>query len=246
MMENELVSVIMPAYRCRETLLRAVQSVQQQTYGYWQLLVVDDACPDASWKTIQMLADHDDRIRILHHAVNRGVAAARNTALDAAQGRYIAFLDSDDYWLPEKLSRQIDVLKKGTAIVFSDYWREKNGRLSRVYAPIQVDYSMLLRSNYIGNLTGIYDTYKLNKVYQKAIGHEDYLMWLQLLQQAQQAVCIQEPLAVYCVGSQSISGNKIKAARWQWEIYRSELELNVFQAAYCYVYYLINALLKRK
>lgn len=244
-MSNQTVSVIMPTYRCRETVVQAVASVCAQTYADWELWVVDDACPEQSWQALHDLVKQDTRIRIIHHEHNLGVAQARNSGIFAAQGRYIAFLDADDYWLPEKLSSQIELLQAGASVVCSDYWREKNGVRHRVRTPSNITYPMLLCSNHIGNLTGIYDREQLGVVGQKEIGHEDYVMWLQLVRKAGRVKSIQIPLAVYRVQENSLSGSKGRAAGWQWKIYREELGFNLVQASVYFLCYILHALWKR-
>lgn len=239
------VSIIMPCYKATDTIRRAVQSIHNQIYQDWELLIIDDACPRNSYRIIEDIVQQDSRIKLLHNPQNLGVAMARNVGIKQAKGQYIAFLDADDYWLTDKLAQQIDILKKGYQIVFSSYFRESNGRRRLVAVPSRVNYQKLLKSNVIGNLTGIYNASKLGKVFQKEIGHEDYLMWLILLQKSDIAYGITEPLAVYSVAKNSLSGNKLKALRWQWHIYRQELRLNWAYSFYYFCFYILNAFNKR-
>lgn len=242
-MQANLVSIIMPAYRCRNTLLRAVDSVLAQSYPHWQLIVVVDACPDDCHEVLNAI--NDERVIVLHNQHNLGVALTRNQGIEYATGQYIAFLDADDYWLPEKLAKQVAVLQAGHDIVFSAYFREYHGGRKVVTIPTTTTWHTMLKSNVIGNLTGIYDADKLGKVLQKNIGHEDYVMWLTLLKTASAVCGIQEPLAVYTVQPSSASANKLRAASWQWRIYRHELGLGFTTSAYYLIRYFFNAMAKR-
>jgi teichuronic acid biosynthesis glycosyltransferase TuaG len=110
--EKPLVSVIIPVYNRPDIILDAVESVQNQTYKNWELIIVDDASTDTTWQVIQDLAKQDNRIRVFRHEKNRSCGAGRNTGIVHAQGKYLAFLDSDDAWLPEKLEKQVRVFEQ--------------------------------------------------------------------------------------------------------------------------------------
>lgn len=242
---NEKVSIIMPAYRCKNTLPRAVTSVINQTYPNWELLIINDGCPDNSYQSVQDFSESDSRISVLHHQKNQGVAAARNSGIDKASGKYIAFLDADDMWMPEKLALQVELLNTGVAIAFCDYYRDCNNNRFIVSAPSKVSYKNLLYSNFICNSTGIYNAEKLGKVYQENHGHEDYIMWLSLLQKTDYAASINQALATYFVSEKTVSSNKVKAALWQWDIYRKILKFNRFKSLYYFLFYVFFAIKKR-
>lgn len=240
-----LVSIIMPSYKASTSLLQAVKSVVEQDFQDWELLVINDACPNQSYKTIQQLSSQDERIMILHNDSNKGVAYTRNVGIKQARGKYIAFLDADDLWLPTKLSEQIKLLNSTADIVYAYYYRQTTTGKKLVKTPVKTCFKAMLKSNYIGNLTGIYNAKKLGKQYQKSIGHEDYLMWLELLQKTKVAVAVEKPLAIYNVAEGSISANKLKTISWQWYILRRELSLNTIVAAYYLSWYSIMAIYKR-
>ena len=186
------VSVIMPCHNGEKYLRQAVDSVLAQTYEDWELLIIDDASTDGSADIAKKYCAKDSRIKLLHTAVSTGKpATTRNVGIKAASGRFIAFLDCDDQWLPGKLEHQLSLFEqKNCAAVFSFYKKMDtagNVRSAVVTSPATVDFSQLLDGNCIGNLTGIYDTAKVGKVYQKEIHHEDYLMWLQVLQKGYMA-----------------------------------------------------------
>lgn len=238
-----IVSVIMPSYKSSKTLKRAVESVINQTYPHWELLIINDACPEKSYKVVEQYVS--DKIKILHNKENSKTAATRNHGIKEAIGKYIAFLDSDDYWLPNKLEKQIALLQSGADVVYSDYLRDSNGKLNRVKTPKKVDYETMLTTNYIGNLTGVYNAEKLGKVYQEEIRYEDYIMWLDLVKKANHAYSVNEPLAVYTVDGDSYSSNKLKAATWFWNIHRNVLKHNLIKSSYYFTHYAINSILKR-
>lgn len=242
---DELFSVIMPAYNAAATIGRAIDSVLAQTDPAWELIVVDDGSRDATRAIVAGMGGREPRVRLLELACNGGVAAARNAGIDAASGRYIAFLDADDYWLPTKLAVQRQAFAAGASVVFGGYFRDgANGRKA-VPARARVDFRRLLRGNCIGNLTGAYDSGRLGRFHQQPIGHEDYLMWLQIVRKAGVAVGIDTPLAVYAEGGASLSSNLVRSARWTWAIQRHHLELPLPTALACFGHYLIGAVGKR-
>jgi len=243
------VSVVMPVYDAERTLAQSVDSVLGQTHRALELVTVDDGSRDGSVRLLEDRARSDDRVKLVRQA-NAGVAAARNAGLAAATGSHIAFLDSDDWWHPRKLELQLATMRRsGAKVSYGSYLRvAEDGRtLSRVEPPATIGYRDLLRSNHIGHLTGMYDRSLGDGEFLK-IGHEDYAFWLDRLRRAGRAVRIEhdEPLAFYLVRAGSLSSNKLRAARWQWRIYREVEHLPLPQAAGYMASYVVNALAKRK
>ncbi len=239
-------SVIMPAYNCKATVAVAIDSVLGQTYSDFELIAIDDCSSDESARILESYAAKDRRVKVMVSDRNQGVALARNLGISAAKGRYITFLDSDDLWLPEKLEMQYREFCQGASVVFSSYIRFfSDGREKEIVAPSRATYKSLLKGNCIGNLTGAYDSQVLGKFYQEPVGHEDYLMWLRILSTGVVACGIRRPLARYRVGDSSLSGNKTRAARWTWMIYRQKLGLSFPIAAYYFWCYASASLLKR-
>ena len=246
--QSAIVSIIMPAFNAAHTLLESLRSVSQQDYPYWELLVVDDGSSDNTVELVREQAFADPRIKLLRQPFNQGVAAARNAGIAAAKGRYIAFLDSDDLWLPQKLSQQLKAMQENQALVsMTAYYRftQIPKWQSTSTPPNWLDYASLLKGNAIGNLTGMYDCQAIGKVYQQAIRHEDYLMWLEVVRKAGRAYGLQEVLAAYRVSATSLSGNKIKSLQWTWQIYRHHLKLPIVQSGYLIFHYIVKAILKR-
>ncbi len=242
------VSIVMPAFNAARYIEQAVGSVIEQTYQNWELLIVDDASNDQTLEIARKLAAGDARIRVFTNDHNLGVAESRNLALREASGCYIAFLDSDDLWLPEKLAKQVEfMLRHDVAVCYANYRRidEHGNSLGAVVPPNRIDYELLLKSNFIGNLTGIYNAGALGKQYFSKFGHEDYVAWLDLVRKTNLACSVGEELALYRVYGGSISGNKLKAARWQWKIYRNHLSLGIVRSFRLMLSYFYYALRKR-
>jgi teichuronic acid biosynthesis glycosyltransferase TuaG len=243
------VSVVMPAYNAAGTLEASMRSALAQTHAAVELLVVDDRSTDASWELIQRQADADPRVVPIRQPRNGGVAAARNAGIEAASGRYVAFLDSDDTWYPDKLEVQLAALREsGARVGYAAYERvDAAGRvLSRVRPPARATYAEMLKGNCIGNLTGLYDR-SLGDPRFGAMGHEDYVFWLGLVRAAGEAVCAQPDrmLASYLVRQGSLSSNKLRAARWQWRIYRESERLGVLRSGWYFAHYAARAVGKR-
>lgn len=244
------VSVIMPCHNGSSTLPQAVESVLAQSFGDWELLIVEDTSIDDSVALIEEYCAKDSRIKQLHTPIPTGKPATpRNVGIEVALGRFIAFLDCDDQWLPYKLEHQLPLFEKADcAAVFSFYKKMDaagNVRPAVVMSPAVVSFDQLLDGNCIGNLTGMYDTAKVGKVYQKEINHEDYLMWLQVLQKGFVARNTGTVEAYYRESGTSVSGSKLKALSWTWTIYRKELGLSLGASVLHFIKYAFKALNKK-
>ncbi|MDY0973027.1 glycosyltransferase family 2 protein [Siccibacter turicensis] len=241
-----MFSVIMPAYNSAKTIEQSINSVLNQTYTNFELLIIDDCSTDGTLKVVEKY--NDGRIKIIKNKFNVGVAKSRNEGIKKAIGRYIAFLDSDDLWLPTKLEEQYKHLSKGSTVVCSAYFTFSDNP-KEIGDPIffkeEIRYEDMLKSNLIGNLTGAYDSLVLGKVLQEDIGHEDYVMWLGLTKKAQKVYCSPTPLALYRRTSTSVSANKIRAMKWQLNIYHNHLKLHPFKIMYYFCHYVLFALKKR-
>jgi len=249
-MGGDLVSVIMPVYNAASWVRRGIDSVLQQTHRHLELIAVDDGSQDESLAILEACAQADPRVRVLRQPTNGGVAAARNAGIAAAQGDYIAFLDADDWWHTSKLEMQLAGMREtGAQISYTAYFRvAEDGRLlGQVTPPAKVGWRDMLASNFIGNLTGIYAR-RLGDVPFRRIGHEDYVFWLEQVRSAGEAMRVPttEPLAWYLVRDSSLSANKLRAARWQWIIYREVEKLGLLHATLCMCRYALHALAKRR
>lgn len=249
---QEKVSVIMPVHNAEKYLSESISSVLQQTYPYWELLIVDDCSTDNSLAIINRYAVLDARIRCLKtDAPSGSPCLPRNLGIKAAQGRFIAFLDSDDCWLPNKLEQQLCLFgETGTVgLVFSDYEKmseegERNNRV--IKAPMEVSYKQLLRGNVIGCLTAIYDTSRVGKMFFMQHTHEDYILWLSILKKGFVAVNTGTVEALYRVRRNSVSSNKLKVLSWQWDIYRNIEKTGLLKAVYYFAHYAYKAYRKAR
>lgn len=244
-----LVSVITPAWNASATLARTIASVQAQSLADWEMLIVDDGSADGTRRLAERHAAGDGRIRVAGLAANAGAAAARNLGIGAARGRFIAFLDADDRWRPEKLARQLAAMEAAACpFAFSAYARfDAAGRpLGTVAAPARIDHAGLLKGNVIGCLTAIYDTHALGKVEMPAVRRrQDYGLWLRLLKRTPYALGLPEVLADYSVGRTSLSANKLVAARATWTVLREVEGLPPASAAYYFLHYAAKHLRRR-
>ncbi|RSM28455.1 glycosyl transferase [Aeromonas salmonicida] len=241
----ETVSIIMPAYNAESFIVSSINSVLAQTYEDWKLYVIDDASIDNTGSLV--LSFNDSRVCYIRQVNNQGVSIARNVGISAAQGRYIAFLDSDDLWAENKLKIQLDILENGYDVVCSNYTtfsHSSDFTISLRTFPSEFTFTDMLTGNKIGNLTGVYNQERIGKVFQRKVGHEDYIMWLDVMSRTSKCFCVQDSLAYYRVSDKSLSGNKIKASLWQWEVYRKHLGFGMIKSAYYWHCYVLNALVR--
>ena len=247
---SELVTIITPSYKSERFIAQTIESVLAQTYENWEMIVVDDVSLDNSNEIIEEYCKKDSRIKLIKLEQNSGAAVARNRAIEEAKGRYIAFLDADDMWKPEKLEKQIDFMQKNNySFTYTAY--EKVDEFGKVFGkmgiPSQVSYSDLLKTCVIGCLTVIYDAEKLDKVYMPLIRkRQDFGLWLKILKKVDFAYGINESLAFYTVRDDSISANKKSAAYFTWKLYRDIEKLNLLKAGYYFSHYAIRGILRTK
>ena len=248
-MSNPLVSIIVPMYNAQATIKDTIESVLSQTYDNWEMIIVDDCSSDSSATIVGEYCMRDGRIGYHLAKENGGVCASRNKALELATGRYIAFLDSDDMWTPNKLEKQLEFMKtKQVAFTYTacDVIDENGQPTGQVrHVPSRVDYKGLLKGNCIPCLTAMIDREMVDYKGMPNIHHEDYAAWLNILRTGVTAYGIDEVLAHYRVCSSSLSGNKFKAMKWTWDIYRKHEGLGIFKSSYYFINYVVKALLKR-
>ena len=219
-------------------IAESIRSVQNQTYPNWELIVADDNSTDGTVNIVRSMAADDNRIHLLETDINLGPAAARNRAINAARGNYIAFLDSDDTWFPDKLSRQISFMEQtGYDFTYTAY--EKINECSEhmgivVSAPKSVNYSLMLyHGDPIGNLTVIYDATKLGKFYVPDIKkRNDFALWLKMMHDCECAYGLNEVLASYRVRAGAISSTrKSELLKYYWKLYHDIEKLSNVKAS---------------
>ena len=235
-----LVSIITPAYNADAYIEEMICSVLSQTYTNWELIIVDDASTDETKTIISKYLQCDTRIRYVRNNKNNGPAKSRNKGIDASFGEYIAFLDSDDSWLPKKLEKQIEFMhKENIQLSYTAYYTvdPKGAIIASFSVPHTVTYVDMLKTSSIGTLTTIYHAKRLGKIYFPLLHHEDYVLKLNILKHIPCAKGINEPLAKYRRHSQSLSQNKLKTALWQWHIYRKVEKLSFIKSFYYFIHY---------
>lgn len=248
--KSPVVSIVTPLFNGQAFVEEAIRSVQEQIFKDWELIVVDDASTDQSVSIVNNVICSDSRISLLLLKENKGAASARNLAISVAKGRYIAFLDCDDKWLPGKLSTQLELLTRtGSAFCFAAYERidEAGSFVDAVGVPHQLTYNELLKTNYIGCLTAVYDTKVFGKVFMpdSMPCHEDYPLWLKLIREAGPAVGVKTIQAQYRVRASSLSSNKIRTTRQVWHIYRDFEGLSLQYSLFCFLNQCIRGFIRK-
>lgn len=247
-MVSELVSIITPAYNAAKFIEETIRSVQYQTYSNWEMLIVDDCSKDSTIAIVEAIAKTDKRIRLIKHEMNKRASGARETALKAANGRFIAFLDSDDIWLPEKLMRQLKFMEETFApLSYTSFRRisEDGNTLGRNIAiPSKLNYKQLLGNTAIATSTAIIDKEKTGSFEITHTYYDDFALWAMLLKRGLHAHGLQEDLMRYRVVNNSLSRNKGKSSLHVWNAYRQVEHLSRPVAAWYFVNYAWNALRK--
>ncbi len=240
-MEKELVSIITPMYKGAAFVGETIQSVLSQEYDNWEMIIVDDCSPDGGAGITEVKKyTHDPRIKLIESKQNRGSSGARNIALKEAKGQYIAFLDSDDIWHPEFLEKQMAFLhKKEAPLVFSSYRRidenTKEELLRPFIVPEKVSYKSLLKTCPIFPSTAIYDTSKTPKIFfNEDLGsmRDDYVYWLKMFKDISYGYGNPEILVDYRMRKSSVTGNKSKVIKPQWNVLHKVEKLGLIPSAY--------------
>ena len=247
-MASDLVSIIVPSYNAATYIGETIRSVIAQTYPEWEMVIADDCSVDQTLESIRSFAQHDARIRFIALTRNGGPAAARNAALEQARGRWIAFLDSDDLWLPEKLARSMaHARRENAALVFTGFRRMSadGARVGHyIGVPRTLSYRQLLGHTAIATSTVLIDRERAGDIRMESVYYDDFVCWLSILRQGHVAHGLDEDLMRYRVMRGSVSRNKGASARAVWRIYRDTLRLGRLPAAWHFARYAFHALLK--
>jgi teichuronic acid biosynthesis glycosyltransferase TuaG len=245
-MSEVLVSVIMPAYNCEKFIEQAVRSVLVQKVPL-ELIVIDDNSKDGTSQVVQSFLS-DGRVRYIHNDKNLGVAASRNKGVALASGKYVAYLDADDYWTEDKLEKQLEMMEKNHAVISSTARElmDENGHLTGKIIGLkeQISYKELLKGNVL-NTSGVMVLASVAREYPMTQDHlhEDYIMWLSILKDYGMAYGLNEPLLKYRVMKGTKSGNKLKSAKMTFGVYRY-VGCNWIQALYYFCWYACKGLKK--
>ncbi|MNQ84116.1 putative teichuronic acid biosynthesis glycosyltransferase TuaG [compost metagenome] len=243
-----LVSIIMPTYNSSSTVISAIDSVLAQDYDNWELLITDDKSSDDTIAILKDFEARDPRINIVFNDANSGAGFSRNQSIRRSNGKYIAFLDSDDLWNPDKLKVQISFMEESKYLfTFSSYQMFSNeGDGKVVHAPASVTYNELLYGNVIGCLTAVYNAEVLGRQKMPLIRkRQDMGLWLTLLSRCNKAYGLPDILAKYRTDS-GMTQNKFNVAKYQWEFYRKVVNLGFFKSSWYFFWYAINGLIKHR
>lgn len=245
-MSQILVTVIMPVYNGAKYIEQAIDSVLKQTVKF-ELIVIDDCSTDATLEIVKKY-ESDVRVICVPNEKNLGVAASRNKGMELAHGKYIAFLDADDYWTEDKLEKQLALMEEKQAVLSSTgrELMDENGNLTGRVIGIrdEVNYAGLLKGNVL-NTSGVMLLSSVAKKYPMVQDHlhEDYIMWLSILKDYGMAYGLNEPLLKYRVMKGTKSANKLKSAKMTFGVYRY-IGLNFFKACYYFCFYAVKGVLK--
>ena len=249
---KDLVSIITPCYNSSDYISDAINSVINQEYKKWEMIIVDDSSSDDSVKIIKKYIEKDNRISVIQLDSNKGPGYARNQAIKKAKGQYYAFLDSDDLWHSQKLQRQIQFMnQKNIAFSYAKYnyiseigiVKDRNISFNE-----KVSYHDLLKTNHIGCLTAMYDITKIiskDKIFMSEMrSRQDLSLWLKILKSIEFSYGVNKVLGSYRIRRQSISSNKIKVIYYQWKLYRDIEKLSFSKSIYFLIFYLYFGIIK--
>ena len=232
-----LVSIIMPTYNCGKFIGETIDSIKAQTYGDWEIVIVDDCSTDNTREIVEGYIREDDRIKYHCLEVNSGAAVARTRAMALAEGEYMAFCDSDDLWMPDKLERQLAFMRENDyAFTCTAYEQidEEGASLDRVIKTVpRTNYNRLLMDCPVGNSTVMYSVRKMGKFEVPNIRkRNDDALWLQMLKKETYIYGMPDVLMRYRIRKNSLSGNKLKVIKYHWILYREIEHLNVFRSTF--------------
>lgn len=244
---DELVSIIMPSYNTAQFIVDSIKSVQAQTYTNWELIIIDDCSTDNSLEVIRSFKD--ERIVLLQNEVNSGAAKSRNYGLREAKGKWVAFLDSDDIWVPEKLEKQIRFMKEHNyAFTFTDYRICLNGEWMPYIntAPDVIDKRRMYNYCYFSTITVMYDRERIGLIQIADLRkNNDYAMWLKIIEKSN-AYRLPECLSYYIKHEGSISsGSKTKLIKWHYILFRKGLGKNPVMAGILTINNLVHGVWKK-
>lgn len=245
---SEMISVITPVYNAEEFLIETIESVLNQTYDNLEYLLIDDCSDDNSPSIIKEYSKKDNRIKYIRLEQNSGAAVARNTGLENAKGRYIAFMDSDDVWYLDKLEKQINFMSEDIAFTYTKYERisEEGKFLGAPSFPQKLNYSGLLKNTAIACSTVLIDRKIIGDFRMPLVRKgQDTATWLQILKNHGYAYLVDEVLSQYRAREGSLSENKLSALKRTWNTYRNIEKLPLHKAIYYFIYYVLNALKRR-
>lgn len=244
-----LVSIIVPCHNSSKFIKATLNSVVAQDYTSWELIIIDDKSTDDTCTIVEEFASKYSNIQFIRLPQNGGVSKARNLGMEKANGKYIAFLDSDDIWLENKLTRQVAYMEeKMLPMTFCAYNRinEDGAIISGITpAPFSYSYHQLLSHNVIIFSTSMVLKSTIGDLQFSPAGHEDWIFFLQLFKKCKLGYGINEPLALYRIRKDSLSSNKMKAVVKTWKILRESEKIGLVMSMYYFSRYAVLTVLKR-
>lgn len=254
--KNSTVSIVIPVYHLEKYIRETLECVVKQTYTDWELILVEDSGNegDKSAEIIEQFIYETnlfEKIKLVHLTDDFGAAAARNRGVMEASGRYIAYLDGDDVWMPEKLERDLAFMQENdAAFIYSGYeFADENavGNGKVVHPPKTLNYKQALKNTTIFTSTVMFDTSKLpkEKLMMPKIKSEDTALWWRILREGETAYGLDENLVLYRRPKKSLSSNKLEAIRRIWNLYRKSENLNIFYSAYNFCFWAVRAVARR-
>lgn len=243
---NKKVSVIIPVYNKEKYIEQCLNSVINQTYKDLEIIIIDDASTDKSMEIARSIKD--ESIKIIELNENVGAGMARNKGIEAATGDYICFIDADDYWVLDKIERQVKFMEENNyAFIYGGYDYFRNEKRKRAKVPKSLNYKQLLKNHAIFTSTVMLNMGHLKKedIYMPNLRNgEEYCTWWNILKKGITAHAITDTIAIYRVGEKSLSSNKFKATNRTWNLFKRE-ELNIFKRLYYFSCYSFNAVKRR-
>ncbi len=248
-----MISIVVPVYNAESYIKKTIEMVRRQTYTEWELILVDDASTDNSVGVIEeeLVSQPDERIRLVRKEKNVGAANARNTGVDLAAGRYLAYLDADDVWIADKLQKELQFMQEQkVGFVFTGYEfgdEEANGTGKVVHVPEQLTYRQALSRTVIFTTTVLFDTELIPKelIRMPDVKSEDTATWWQILRNGYTAYGMDEVTAIYRRPANSLSSNKFEAMKRIWNLYRKVEKLGFFASCYYFCFWAVRATLRR-
>lgn len=249
-MDNTMVSIVTPVYKAENYIKETIQSVLNQTYENFEMILIDDCSPDNSATIIKEIAEKDSRIKYLKLEKNSGAAVARNKGIELAKGKFIAFIDSDDKWYPDKLEKQIHFMTShNVAFTYTKFEMiNDNGTLKNDAAklPEKLNYKGLLKNTAIACSTVVIDREIIGNFSMPLVRKgQDTATWLKILRNHEYAYLVNQTLNQYRTVEGSLSSNKVQAIKRTWNTYRNIEKLPLFSAVYYLSHSLVNAFLRR-
>lgn len=245
-----LVSIITPSFNSAEFISETIESILSQTYTNWELLITDDCSTDNTPDIVSKYMQLDNRIKLFHLGKNSGAGVARNNSIKEAKGRFFAFCDSDDCWLPEKLEKQLSFMQENNcSFSCTSYFTcEENGAIKgKIIAPSKISYFNLICNDNMGCLTTMYDTEKLGKLFMPTIRkRQDWGYKLMIIQKSKYALGMKECLAKYRLRNNSLSANKINLVKYNINVYKEILKYSTLKAYLIFLFLFMPSYIYKK